>query len=74
MEYIGPNEHWNNLVPAMEIDLIAGQQYPLKLMYDGPQVIVNGQPVIDPDCTVWACFNNGIRIPYAPNVVSNFWR
>lgn len=74
MEYIGPNEHWNNLVPAMEIDLITGQQYPVELMYDGPQVIINGQTVIDPNCTVWVCFDNGIRIPYAPNVVSNFWR
>lgn len=74
MEYIGPNEHWNNLVPVMEIDLITGQQYPVELRYDGPQVIINGQPVIDQNGTVWACFDNGIRIPYAPNVVSNFWR
>ena len=64
MEYIGPNEHWNNLVPAMEIDLITGQQYPVELI----------QSNIDTSGTVWACFNNGIMIPYTPNVISNFWR
>jgi uncharacterized protein YlzI (FlbEa/FlbD family) len=76
MKYIGESTEWHNLSPDVTIELKNGEDYDVQLQQEGPQMIVNGQMVIHPDTTIWAVFNGReqIRIPYAANLVNNFWR
>lgn len=71
--YIGEDTVWNNLLPNTQIVLKHGEDYNVQFQQDGPQVIMNGQPIITPQTTIWAVFPDGSKIPYAGNLVKNFW-
>lgn len=73
MKYIGENTTWHNLIPQQDQELVKDTVYNVEVKYDGPQVIINGQQVLDPNGTVWVIFDNGCSIPYAPNLLSKFW-
>lgn len=73
MKYIGHQYTYKDPYNGKEIELIPQQDYPINIEYDGPQVVINGQPVIDPNGTLWVSFQDGLRIPYAPNLLNNFW-
>lgn len=72
--YIGEDTVWNNLIPNVQMELKNNQDYNVQFQQEGPQMIINGQPVITPDTTIWAVFQNGCKIPYAGNLIQNFWR
>lgn len=73
MKYIGQQVTYKDPITGSSVTVIPGEKYYIELQYDGPQVIVNGQPLVDPNGTVWAVFNNGVKVPYAPHVLHNFW-
>lgn len=72
-KYIGEDEEWHNLLPSKTIELKNSQLYDVDFQIEGPQMIVNGQPVIAPDSTIWCVFPDGVKIPYAANLLENFW-
>lgn len=73
--YIGEDEEWENLAPPDKIKLEKNKAYDIEISIDGPQMIVNGQRIMTEQNTAIVQFvNSGIWIPYAPNLLQNFWR
>ena len=73
-KYIGEDMVYADPVSAKSIVLENGKEYDAQFHYDGPQVIINSQAVYSPDATIWAVLENGqINIPFAPDLISNFW-
>lgn len=48
------------------------KEYDIEMVYDGPQMIINGQAIYSSEASIIVTVNN-CRIPYAPNLVSDFW-
>lgn len=70
--YLAPSVSYTCPVTNQTIELEKGQQYDIEVESDGPVMIINGQQAIHPDSTFWVTVNN-VRIPYAPNLIQNFW-
>lgn len=66
-KYIGPEYEFNN------VSLIKDQEYDINIEQTGPQMIVNGQPVVLGDSTLIVHVGN-VAIPYAPNLIENAWQ
>lgn len=66
-KYIGPEYEFNN------VSLIKDQEYDINIEQTGPQMVVNGQPVILGDLTLLVHVGN-VAIPYAPNLIENAWQ
>lgn len=73
MKYLGKELTYKNPVNEVSVTLIPDKEYNVTFEYEGPQIIINGQPVYDPNGVVWA-YVEGVGIPYAPHVLSDFWR
>lgn len=73
MRYIGQDMVWQNLIPPISQELKNGQSYDVQISSDSPQMIVNGQPMIHPNASILVNFDNGVSIPYAPDLFNNFW-
>lgn len=74
VQYIGEDTVWHNLLPEIDIELKKDSYYNVEVSIDGPQMFVNGQQIITPESTVIISFADNVWIPYAPDLVSNFWR
>lgn len=74
-KYIGEDMVYADSVSAKSIVLENGKEYDVQFHYDGPpQVIINSQVVQPLGATIWAVLENGqINIPFAPDLISNFW-
>lgn len=73
-KYIGENYIYKDIISNKEIQFENGKEYNVIFKYEGPQIIVNGQPVVDPNGTIWGEFQEqGVRVPYAPKLLKNFW-
>ena len=74
-KYIGEDMVYADPISAKSIVLENGKEYDAQFQYDCvPQVIINSQVVQPPGATVWAILENGqINIPFAPDLISNFW-
>ena len=74
-KYIGEDMVYGDPITGQSITLQNGTDYNVQFQYDGtPQVIINSQVVQPPGATVWAILENGqINIPFAPDLISNFW-
>lgn len=58
------------------VELVQNQEYDINIRHDGPQMIVNGQPIILADSTVWVILQGNygpIQLPYAPDCLSRQW-
>lgn len=73
MRYVGEDMVWHNLIPQIDQELKNGQYYDVQVSSDGPQMMVNGQPIVHPNSSVIVSFRNGVSIPYAPNLFHLFW-
>ena len=72
-QYIGKDYIYKDF-SNKEITLEKEKKYNVTFRYEGPQVIINGHPVVSPDGTVWADFQEErISIPYAPQLLQKFW-
>lgn len=72
MKYLGKELTYKDPCSGASVTLVPNKEYDVSFEYQGPQVIINGQPVYDPNSTVWAHVES-VAIPYAPHVLSNFW-
>lgn len=73
MKYIGQQMTYKNIIDGASQIVIPGEHYNVNVTFEGAQAVINGVPVLDPGGTIWVEFENGVRVPYAPNVLSNFW-
>lgn len=73
MKYIGHEITYKNIDGTESVHLIPQQSYNVRIEYEGPQIVVNGQPIIDPNGNMWVHFENGVSVPYAPLVLERFW-
>lgn len=64
---------WQNLAPHVSKELKHGQLYDAQISSDRPQIIVNGQPAISSSASILVNFDDGVSIPYAPDLFHNFW-
>lgn len=72
--YIGPEQDYTDLLSGETVHLTPNQQYEIDIKQEGPTVIVNGQPVMHPDTTIWIILNNGaIQIPYSMEALPRQW-
>ena len=58
------------------VELVQNQEYDINIRHNGPQMVINGQPIILSDSTVWVMLqgNDGpIQLPYAPACLSRQW-
>lgn len=75
-KYIAETLVHTNQVTGQSIELVQNQEYDINIRHDGPQMIINGQPVIHPDSTVWVILQGDegqIQLPYAPSCLSRQW-
>ena len=75
-KYIAETLVHTNQVTSQSVELIQNQEYDINIRYDGPKMIVNGQPIILADSTVWVMLqgNDGpIQLPYAPDCLPRQW-
>lgn len=77
--YIGPTQTMKcvstdpqNVNTQINVELVHGEQYDIDIQQDGPQYIVNGQPMVHPDSTFWVVFSNG-RAPYNQECLTKHW-
>lgn len=73
VKYIGQKEEYADTLTKESVSLTPGKYYDIDISVDGPQMFVNGQKMIHPDSNVWIHIGDKINIPYAPNLVGNFW-
>ena len=66
-KYIGPEYEFNN------VSLIKDQEYDIHIEQTVPQIVVNGQPIILGESTLFVHIGN-VAIPYAPNLIENAWQ
>lgn len=72
--YIGPERDYTDLLSGETIHLTPNQQYEIDIKQEGPTVIVNGQPVMHPDTTIWIILKDGaIQIPYSMEALPRQW-
>lgn len=50
------------------------QDYDVDVLYEGPNIIINGVKAIHPDGTWWIVFPNQGRIPYAKDCLDRHWQ
>lgn len=74
LTYLRDDYTYEDPITNQTIELKKGQHYEGELVIDGPIMVVNGMQFPHPDGTVWAELSNGVRIPYAPELVESFWR
>lgn len=73
-KYIGENYTYKDPISNKEIVFENEKEYNVNFAYSGPQIVINGRPMIDPNGTIWGEFQEqGIRVPYAPELLKNFW-
>ena len=73
--YIGPEYSYICPVTNEKIELIKEQSYLIDVRFEGPQVIINGRPIVSSDSTYWVIFDAGrVQIPYSPQALSKHWQ
>ena len=75
-KYISETRTYTDPFTNNFVELTQNQEYDINIRYDGPQMIVNGQPIILADSTVWITLqgNDGpIQLPYAPSCLPRQW-
>lgn len=73
-KYIGEDMFYGDPFTGQSITLQNGTDYNVQFQYDGPQTIINGQIIYPPEATMWAVIDEGkVNIPFAPDLISNFW-
>lgn len=73
MKYIGEDCVYADPVAAQSIHLENGKDYNVQIQHEGPMMVINGQQIESPDSTYWVCFDNGVRMPYAPQCLPRQW-
>lgn len=66
-KYIGPEYEIQGLL------LKKNKEYNIEIEHSGPQMIINGQPIITPDSSLIVHIDN-VSIPYAPNLMNSHWQ
>lgn len=64
----------NDRALAQDIQLEKDVDYNVQLVYDGPQIVINGEQVVDPNANIMCVLQQeGVIIPIAPELINKFW-
>lgn len=64
---------WQNLVPYVSQELKQGQSYNVRISSNSPLIVVDGRSIIPDNGSILVSFDNGVSIPYTPDLFHNFW-
>ncbi len=65
-KYIGPEYDFDGLF------LVKDKEYEIEIAMTGPQMVINGQPVITEDNSAIVS-TEGKEIPYSPSLLEKHW-
>ena len=72
--YIGEDCVYADPISAKSIVLENNKQYDINTRYDEPSIVINNERVVlSPNATVWVTVED-VNIPYAPDLIQNFWK